>query len=696
MALIVKDSPTPSDVHQDAPLGGLSISYGHKKKRKKKRGELVVKHTPGGVAHDQMRHAGSRAQGALMVKESVDAWLTSYGFGREDLPHKTRDVTFEEALGTIYDEYPQGARTESMKLEEDGKTLGNSAEDFLSDLKSNGAVSDEVAAYTSLPLCSPVQAFLRGNYDSSKAKIRRRASDDGYMETRTVKEAEVKGFAQNLQQQILDAPPLPATRKVVRGVTGEQATSLLIKARLGEEITTKGFVSASYDGSVGLSFAKKHEEGSVVLNIKTKKGLVVKSTAHDTEKEIILPHGSRLTLGKPYKLRGVNVIDAEYVGNDLSVSVIKALFRKEFGEWKRLKRKKQPVEKSKNKYTLEWRWEHASFGIEPTSLEKNVPGGHNQQDHAPNKYKTNTGHARGLATRRNGGFRLIDGDDDLGEVQPLKKPHDWGGALLMSEDVQMTKAKRERELQKVDDGKPLSKQELVAIRRKAIDNYNKLPKKPSKAKADRFCKARQINRGKEKGRQGGNKEMKQSDKRRYKRETLKNFGNGLTTGCTYCGARMHSQMMELEKMDPVMGYTSRDYGRSNVIPSCRGCNTKMGKKSIEEKLGITMKRRPAQVKCKGSEAISGFAKSAFESVDPGRLLYIKGQLVDDDKKDWGGRQVTAMTYPSSIDSEDDYESKQISGPLHVFPMTNLDGTLMGYSYIVRGWAVLSGSIKEDG
>ena len=694
MALIVKDSPTPSDVHQDAPLGGLSISYGHKKKRKK-RGELVVKHTPGGVSHDQMRHAGSRAQGALMVKEAVNAHLATFGFGREDLPHKTRDVTFGEAFDNIYENRPHLANSDFMKLEEDGETLGESSDSFISDLK-NGASSDEVVAYTSLPLCQPVQAFLRGGYDSSKAKVSRMADDGkrGYIET---SEQEIKGFAQNLQQQILDAPPLGGSRKVVRGVTGEEAVKLLRSAKQGEEVTLKGFVSASYDVSVALGFAKKHEAGSVVLNIRTKKGMVVKSTAHDTEKEIVLPHGARLKLGKPYRFRGVDVIDASYVGNDLSVSVIKAMFRKEFGDWKRLKRKKkQPVEKAKNKYTLEWRWEHASFGIESTSLEKNVPGGHNQQDHAPNKYKTKTGHARGLATRRNGGFRLIDGDDDLGEVQPLKNPHDWGGALLMSEDVQMSDAKRERELQKVDDGKPISKKELVAIRRKAIDNYNKLPKKPTKAKADRFCKARQINRGKEKGRQGGNKEMKQSDKRRYKRETLKNFGNGLTTGCTYCGARMHSQMMELEKMDPVMGYTSRDYGRSNVIPSCRGCNTKMGKKSVEEKLGIKMKRRPAQVKCKGSEAISGFAKSAFESVDPGRLLYIKGQLVDDDKKDWGGRQVTAMTYPNSIDSEDDYESKQISGPLHVFPMTNLDGTLMGYSYIVRGWAVLSGSIKEDG
>jgi len=70
---------------------------------------------------------------------------------------------------------------------------------------------------------------------------------------------------------------------------------------------------------------------------------------------------------------------------------------------------------------------------------------------------------------------------------------------------------------------------------------------------------------------------------------------------------------------------------------------------------------------------------------------LDSELIDADKKDGGGRQVRAMTYPSS---DGDDESRQIEGRLVVLPMTSFDDELLGYSYSIDGWSVMMDSIQE--
>ena len=107
---------------------------------------------------------------------------------------------------------------------------------------------------------------------------------------------------------------------------------------------------------------------------------------------------------------------------------------------------------------------------------------------------------------------------------------------------------------------------------------------------DRYCK--EVRAGRPGGEQGrGNNRGRAKRKMRM----LSQFGDGQTAGCIYCGIRMNFKTIEVEKLDPVMGYDVE--GDLNCAPAYRGCNSSLGNKTPQEKMGTKMKRKMTKPRC---------------------------------------------------------------------------------------------------
>ena len=137
-------------------------------------------------------------------------------------------------------------------------------------------------------------------------------------------------------------------------------------------------------------------------------------------------------------------------------------------------------------------------------------------------------------------------------------------------------------------GERVSLEEMQEQRAKLIERYESLPK-ATKIQKDRYCKETKAG-----GRQGGELGRGNNKVRsRRKMRLLKDFGDGHTAGCAYCGIRVDYKSIEVEKLDPVVGYTDD----RNLAPSCRGCNSSMGNKPVSKKTGRTFTRKFTKPRC---------------------------------------------------------------------------------------------------
>ena len=137
-------------------------------------------------------------------------------------------------------------------------------------------------------------------------------------------------------------------------------------------------------------------------------------------------------------------------------------------------------------------------------------------------------------------------------------------------------------------GSRISLEEMRERRAQVIEQYDSMGK-ATKQQKDRYCK--EIASGGRKGGELGRGNNKMRAKR--KKNMLKSHGDGHTAGCSFCGIRVGFKTMEVEKLDPVMGYNTP----KNLTPSCRGCNASLGNKSARQKMGVKFKRPITRPKC---------------------------------------------------------------------------------------------------
>lgn len=73
------------------------------------------------------------------------------------------------------------------------------------------------------------------------------------------------------------------------------------------------------------------------------------------------------------------------------------------------------------------------------------------------------------------------------------------------------------------------------------------------------------------GRAGGDRRGSAKDRRRRKQWMLETWGDGRSCPCTHCGAPLSFETVEADRIEP-----GGSYRRTNVQPSCRGCNLERG------------------------------------------------------------------------------------------------------------------------
>lgn len=138
-------------------------------------------------------------------------------------------------------------------------------------------------------------------------------------------------------------------------------------------------------------------------------------------------------------------------------------------------------------------------------------------------------------------------------------------------------------------GERVSLDEMKEQRAKLIERYESLPK-ATKIQKDRYCKETKAVGGRQGGELGrGNNKVRS----RRKMRLLSDFGDGHTAGCAYCGVRVDYKSIEVEKLDPVVGYQDD----RNLAPSCRGCNSSMGNKPVAKKTGRSFTRKFTKPRC---------------------------------------------------------------------------------------------------
>ena len=137
-------------------------------------------------------------------------------------------------------------------------------------------------------------------------------------------------------------------------------------------------------------------------------------------------------------------------------------------------------------------------------------------------------------------------------------------------------------------GTRVSIDDMRKRRAQLIEQYDGMGK-ATKQQKDRYCKETQS--GGRKGGELGRGNNKMRAKR--KKNLLKDFGDGHTAGCSFCGIRVGFKTVEVEKLDPVMGYNTP----KNLAPSCRGCNASLGNKSARAKMGVKFKRPITRPRC---------------------------------------------------------------------------------------------------
>ena len=138
-------------------------------------------------------------------------------------------------------------------------------------------------------------------------------------------------------------------------------------------------------------------------------------------------------------------------------------------------------------------------------------------------------------------------------------------------------------------GTRVSLDDMKQRRAQLIEQYEGMAKANTQQK-ERYCKET-----KKVGGRAGGELGRGSNKQRAKRKKslLSKHGDGHTAGCSYCGIRVGFKTMEVEKLDPVMGYNTP----KNLAPSCRGCNASLGNKSARKKMGVKFKRPITTPRC---------------------------------------------------------------------------------------------------
>lgn len=123
---------------------------------------------------------------------------------------------------------------------------------------------------------------------------------------------------------------------------------------------------------------------------------------------------------------------------------------------------------------------------------------------------------------------------------------------------------------------------FVGVRKKVVKNFKSM--KSNRYQRERFKKETSSD-----GRSGGELGRGNNEVRaRRKMKILKEWGNGKSAPCVYCGAKLNYQNLELEKLVPEIGYDTFE----NLAPACRKCNASMYSKSFTEKIRMVAKDSP--------------------------------------------------------------------------------------------------------
>jgi 5-methylcytosine-specific restriction endonuclease McrA len=59
---------------------------------------------------------------------------------------------------------------------------------------------------------------------------------------------------------------------------------------------------------------------------------------------------------------------------------------------------------------------------------------------------------------------------------------------------------------------------------------------------------------------------------------LREFGNGETCNCVYCGEILDYATIEVDRLKA--GADGGGYTRDNIVPACKPCNRRRGKRSV--------------------------------------------------------------------------------------------------------------------
>jgi len=136
-------------------------------------------------------------------------------------------------------------------------------------------------------------------------------------------------------------------------------------------------------------------------------------------------------------------------------------------------------------------------------------------------------------------------------------------------------------------GQPVSDEELAKARQTLVDQYNSM-RRATKEDKDKHCGSKSST-----DRPGGDRRPSSKARAKRRETVLAKFGDGHTAPCGYCGIRLDFKTVELEKLDPVMGYNIIE----NLAPACRGCNESLSDLDPAVKTGVDFKRPFTDPRC---------------------------------------------------------------------------------------------------
>lgn len=209
-------------------------------------------------------------------------------------------------------------------------------------------------------------------------------------------------------------------------------------------------------------------------------------------------------------------------------------------------------------------------------------------------------------------------------------------------------------------GARISNEEMVKLRAQIISKHNKAKRiKPTDRQKQKLADQKaqdRLNRqaGRTlRGTRGANDQRGSAKNvRDRKKAMLKEFGDGHTCGCGFCGVRLDFRTLTVEKMRPVLGYV-----RENIAPACGGCNSAASDVPFTTKLGMGKSRSP----------LEKFAT---------------------------GQYVRAIVNRAAFDNREEVPTVVV-GPLLRLPSVTLDGkTVLFHVYHVDGWPVIPNTIRS--